>query len=228
MATFSALVDRLVFEVSRPDKRTLLIDCLNSSVSDVHAKSTPSGAAPVLFYENLLEVEFTPLAVDPCVWPIPKPALFMGMEAIKDVGRGFFYQARSPRTLRSIDSDMSALGTYYRTGSNIALVGARVGAPVLMAYYNRLAALPYKEPSARVVIESSPGDYTRNGGGAALTQAEIDGETNWMLARYEPALRLGSLAKFYVSLNDLDRAKMTYSAYETAKAAIQAQEPSGT
>jgi hypothetical protein len=228
MFTFSGLVDHIVQLTSRPDRRDLIVTALNSTIRDMHIRPAGAGSpmgSPVKYYENMVEVEFTPVAgVSPVLWPIPKPGIFMALSAMRCSIRQVNFRERSPSSLIPLERDYAAQGIYYKTGAQYAIAGAIPGVPLHIAYFTYLPALAYIAPADRLVqvIDS---EYRL----VALPDTEPDVptltlETNWLLARHWSALLEGTVSRVYRALNDLDRAKIAYSAFSSLQAAIQSTE----
>lgn len=227
MTTFSALVDNLVTEVSRPDRRESIAQNVNSVIRELHFANLPGGGSPIKFVENLVEAEFTPTS-NPVVWPLPNPANFMAIEAIRDPVRDTQLVERSPRNVTALSRDFDALAYYYRTGNALAMVGIITDRPLQIAYYRFLPALKYKLPAARLVVQNDLGDYvSASDGVSAPSESELEAETNWVLGRHSAFVREGALSKHFRGLNDLERAKMFYSSYESMRSGIQRQEGTG-
>lgn len=225
MTTFSAFVDKLVIETSRPDRRASLADNTNSVIRELHFKNLPGSGAGVRYSDNLVEEYFTPTTT-PVIWPITRPNLFMGLEAIYDPIRSIHFTERHPRNIRSLESDLEAMAIYYRTGAAYTLGGALSGVELLVAYYEFLPALKYVIPPLRQIEDNDSAGYVWSGVGTSLEEG-LALETNWMLDRHESVIREGVLSKHYRVLNDLERARMFYSSYETMRAGVQLQEATG-
>lgn len=226
MHTFSTLVDHIVQLTSRYDRRELISQSINSTIRDMHLRSpsaiSPLGA-PIRYSENLIEVEFDPGSMNPVLWSIPRPQIFMDIAAARCSVRNRIYEKRSPQSLRDMHKEFSTFGVYYRTGNKLAFLSDGAYYPIQIAYFIYLPTLAYLSIADREV-EIVDGEFVKVSDGTAPTQVQYDKETNWMLARHSSALLEGAVSRVYRALNDLDRSKIAYSAFNAMQIAVQATE----
>lgn len=223
MKTFSEFVDSMVVETMRPDRIITIAEALNATIREIHFNSANGPyTGPVRFSENLVEDTFTASGEAPYVWPIPNHQNFMDISAIMDTRSRKAVAYRTPGTLQPRGTDFTPAGSWYRSGPTIVFDNIRVGVPLAIAYYTYLPRLTYFPVGSRVIQENlDTGEYELVAGGGVPTEEQIAKESNWMIQRHLSALRQGILAKLYIQLNDLERGRLAYSAFETAKSGIQ-------
>lgn len=223
MTTFSQLVDEITLELLRPDLRVSIAAYLNSTIREIHAVGNTG--LPILFSENRLEVEFSPLTV-PAVWPIPSTPRFQRLEVAYESVKGVYYKERA--LTRINDASMEPYW-WYRTGSNIAFSNLEVGETVELAYFEFPRLLTYYAAAARPATWSSETETF-----TYLPAYDVDEttrenarnlSTNWLLLRWgELALKQGIRSKVWSRLGDMDRARIAYSAFEAMRVQLIASE----
>ena len=223
MPTYTEMVESLILESRRPDMRLVIAADLNSTIRDLHFRTVGGdGGAPVRYSNNLVEDELTLAGSAPYMWDIPRPALFMAMEDVFCRNRNIHLELRSPKTIHRLSTDFTALAIYYRSGPAIVMGGVYSGDSIAISYYEYLGGLRLKTPDAQVIRSTeTPGIYERISDSGVPTEAELAAETNWLLDKYDMVIREGVLSKLYRRINDLDRAKMSYSAFESGRISIQ-------
>ena len=224
--TFSSLVDSLIIELQRPDKRDLITSSLNGAIRDLHLRPADrAGAAPVRYAENMVELQVTLTPPAPFLWQIPSPATFMGIEAMKFTGTNDFLSERRPSTMRNLATDFTAKARYYRSGSYYAFDGVWESQQLDIAYYTYLPRLFYIDPALRTIVwDASQGMFVREIDMLPPTEVQLAKETNWALERHAETLRAGVKAKVNLATNNLEVGKIHYSAFESGRAGVQSAE----
>lgn len=222
MRTFSQIIDEMIDELKRPDMRATLVSYLNTTVRELHKRS--SGGIAVHYGENRVETTYE-ITETPIVWEIPSPQQFQDLETIYVPTRGVYLTKSKPGVaLRPSDNPLDRF-YYYRTGPAFALAGLEVGESVNISYFAYPPRLEYAAVADRVCwYDPSVESYVVADSWAG-TDAEAKAKvTNWLLERYGDELREGVRVKIYRRLNNPEQASQSHLTFEAAKMAIQLAE----
>jgi len=223
MTTFSQLVDDMVLEHLRPDLRVTIASYANQTIRELHSRK--GNSEPILFGANRLEVEFMfPSA--PAVWPIPSGPRFQRMETAFSAVRGQYY---TERALSRIYKDNQSPFCWYRSGSSFVFSNAEASEVMKISYFEFPRFLTYYTAALRPAVwNPETEEYTY------LAAYDIDDSTrenardlttNWILERWgEAVVKQGVRAKIFSRLGDGDRARMSYSAFESFREQMNASE----
>jgi hypothetical protein len=224
MTTFSQMVDELVAECARPDQYANIASYISQTIRELHVQRAggSSDGMPILYGENLVEVEIEADTEERFLWAIPNPARFQYMESVWFASIGDYARPRTPSSALAFSEEINGNAYYYRTGSQFAFAGyGGVYGLIKLAYHEFPRRLIYYKKADRPAVwNPETEDYTylpsydtsidqRN---LALTLT-----TNWMLDRYEDVLKEGARAKLYKRLGDELKMKASYSLFESFK-----------
>ena len=222
MTSFSQIVDELVAETLRIDLRPVIADYLRQTIRDMHMDSDKK--MPVFYPDNRKEEQVSLSGVtdeNVFVWPIPAVTLFQQMEAIYYRSYGVYSVEKKPSIAKNRGQfDPNSQYYWYRVGSNLCLANpGKDGSLIDISWFEYLGSLAYYAPALNpATYNMETGLYTILAG---YTEAEAMAKsTNWMIQRHGDTLKEGLRAKVYKRLADLDRARLCYSQFETARQAI--------
>lgn len=223
MTTFSQLIDEMVAEHLRPDLRIAITSYANQTIRELHSRK--GNSEPILFGENRNEVEFTfPSA--PAIWPIPSTTRFQRLETAYSPVRGVYYVERS---LSRVYKENENPFCWYRSGPNFVFSMAEASEVMKISYFMFPRFLTYYATADRPATwdaESETFSYHADYTATAELQAEAESlTTNWILLRWgEAVVKQGIRAKVFSRLGDGDRARMSYSAFESMREQMNASE----
>lgn len=211
MTTFSQLVDDAMFEVKRPDMVREIADYLNQTIRECCA--SPQSNLAALYTSNLIETQLTATSED-LVWDVPNVGTFQHLLAVRydsvySDGDPVYAKPMSPGRAMNSQSFF-----WYRAGNYVVFKGfGGVGALVSLAYFEYPRSLKYKAVANRKVTWDDETGFTYD---PTLTTPELQAaayllECNWMLERWEDALKEGLRAKVYKRVGDDTRAARCYS-----------------
>jgi hypothetical protein len=202
---------------------------LNQTVREIHTFSRDG--TPVFYEDNRLEesVILSGMTVDPgkYLWTIPNLTVFQAMDAVWYGSVGKYAEERNPR-VAMLPNLMNPSDPYYwyRSGPQIAFSTPGLdGQEILLSYFAYPRSLPYFAGGTSPILfnrftfayEVNP-KYT----GPTLTYDQAMAvSTNWVLQRHEDSIKEGVRAKAWKRVDDMNRAKLSYSTFETMKTAIQ-------
>ena len=227
MTTYTQLVNDMVEELLRPDKRGAICSYLNQTVREIHFKS--ANQAPIRFDANRFEDEFAINTDSPYIWSIPFPSAFQSVEAFYNPEFGIYVPPRNPKVTQEFSFQPYRDVYWYRSGAYIAISGLTNGGTLKATWFQFPPSLVDQSavPDAqRVVWDPITYAYKFASGGGIPTQPEIDLAAHWMLERWEETLKQGVRAKVYAGMGDGDRARMMFSAFEAQRAGLWESEPS--
>jgi hypothetical protein len=223
MFTASQIIDSMAVELVRLDLRAngVLIGYLNQTVRELH--SHPKEGMPILYESNLVEEQFTVTAL-PAVWPIPSIARFQDVAAIQNEDNGVTFSRRKPKYISERGPD----SYWYRTGGYIALSSTTLGvdSKINLAYYMYAPRFTYYTAAVRPAYfnaDTNAWVYL-----TAVTDEEKEAARNsvshWMLERWAEVVQEGIRSKVWRRLGETERAKLAYSAYQSARLEILSAE----
>lgn len=218
MITFSQLVDEMVSETRRPDMRAEIATYLNQTLREVHFE--PSRGNVIFYAENRQDIQLTATAESGEVWPIPNPATFQGVEAVRFashyLGRFEFASEINPGP-----NTASKPFIWYRAGPQLVFGGAvgygGIGGIIQISYFEYPRALKYKDAAAREATYDVDSGWTYavayndTPENRAIARERT---SNWLLFRWSDVLREGLRAKIYKRLSDQLRSQTSYSLYQ--------------
>lgn len=226
MTTFSQLVDDMVAESRRRDLQLEIEKYANQTIRDCHFNE--ENRSLVLFGENRQEALVYATDDESYVWPIEKPQLFAQLEVIHCPDVGMDAVLRNPSQMNTrANRDGNPL--YYRTGPNIAITGfGQTDSPIQIAWFAYPRRLVYYAVAARPMRwdeETESKVYSTAYNATLELREEADDLcTNWLLSRWPDLIREGVRAKLYKKLNDSERMRSAYSAFESNRRAMVAAE----
>jgi hypothetical protein len=223
VTTFSQAIDDLVAETRRPDMKAILGDYLLQTIRELHVDTKSGSVGRALkFPDNLVEDELTADAETGFTWAIAAPHRFQLFESAYYENRGLYSRNRSPSSAFAFSEEINGDVYHYRSGNYFCFSGyGGLDAIIKIAYYQYPARLTYYSAALRPAVWSDEAQ-----GWTYLDSYDITDETranavalvtNWMLLRYPDLLKEGTRAKLYKRLNDPDRARMAFSAFESMK-----------
>jgi hypothetical protein len=222
MTTFSQIVDDIVAETLRLDLLGVIADYLRQTIRDMHIDSVTK--MPAFYPDNRKEVQVILSGVgteNVYVWPIPKATLFQQMEAVYYRAYGVYSLEKKPsiaKVNRGVDPNSRYY--WYRAGSNICMANpGKDGQLVDVSWFEYLGSLAYYAKALNPAIYDLASDSYVIANGYTNDQA-LALSTNWMIQRHADTLKEGVRAKIYKRLADMDRARLCYSQFETARSAI--------
>ena len=229
MTTFSQLVDDVVMELLRPDLLVAAVSYVNQTMRELHFKPNPAGQSIMVHYDaNRLEDEVPVNTPEPFLWTIPSTTSFQDMEAAYSPTIGLYIKPKNPRVTKAVSFEPNANVFWYRSGPSIAFAGLPNGSTLQISWFEYARSMGYRATADRVV-EFDPLNqvYVRVGGGPAPTEAELLLETNWMLQRWgDSVVKEGLRAKLWKRVGEIERGRMAYSAFESARSGLWMAEPS--
>jgi hypothetical protein len=218
--TFSDVVDEVVTQSGRLDRRTAIIQYVNQTVREVELSK--------FFAKNLVELSLTTTA-EPHIWSFP--ANFRRLQAVK------YPQALEQwpkfRTPGPAQRDLEYY--YYSAGRYFMFEGLGIGDPIALAYHQFSNILGYYAATGNVRPARweeegqdwsylSSGSYVSTLGSTALDEAAQALVTNWVIYDHFQMVVEGTLAKLFKSIKDLERSSLSYSLYKTLWDAMKEDE----
>lgn len=228
MTTFSQLIDDTIIELVRPDLLQMMPSYLNQTIRELHMFSRDG--TPVFYDDNRREelVTLSNMDINEGVynWQIPNMALFQGVGALWYDSVGRYVQPGNPQTARIVSGYPGERRYWYRSGQYIVFSDAgRDGQTVRVMYYEYPRSLVYyPDGKSPILFNRETGLYELNPNRQDQTltyDQAMDRSTNWMLQRHEETQREGLRAKAWKRADDNNRAKLSYSTFETQKLGIQ-------
>lgn len=227
MRTLSQMVDEIAAETKRPDLLTDISRYVNQTIRELHFSGDRRAAQ--FFRSNFKEAELTTVNDSGYVWAIPDSALFQAFACAKYpsvfdfTGNATWAKEIRPGR-RQNDSD----AYWYRAGEAIAFSGYGAGGnKILVGYFEFPKSLKYYEdPTDRLAQYDVEDGWTYH---ASVTTPELEeaareNVSNWILLRWADVVAEGVRAKLYKRVDDSDRAKLAYSAYEALRQGLWTSE----
>ena len=227
MTTFSQLVDDMVAESRRRDLQLEIEKYANQTIRDCHFNEENRNL--VLFGENRQEALVYADSDESHVWPIERPQLFAQLEVIHCPDVGLDAVLRNPSQMNTREN-RNGNPLYYRTGPNIAITGfGQEDSPIQIAWFAYPRRLIYYPPGATRPMEWDDAAENKTYATAYNSTPELREQadelcTNWLLMRWPDLIREGVRAKLYKKLNDSERMRSAYSAFESNRRAMVAAE----
>lgn len=231
MASFSQIIDAVITETFKPDRKPVLVSGLNQTIRELHSSDV---STPIGYADNLVEASLIADSETGYTFQIPSPMFFQKIEAVFYWASARYATMRSPSSLRAM-VDLIGGGEYgyYRTGNSIAFENyGGLNAEISLAWFEYLPGLAYYKPADRPAwfdYDTQTWKYHANYDiNDATRQQALNLSTNWMCFRHTETLKEGARAKLYKSLGDEVRMRTAYSAFEKArKDLIAAEEYTG-
>lgn len=226
MFTFSQLVDEMVSETKRPDLISEIARYVNQTVREVHFDPTRGGA--IFYDDNFREAQVTATSDSTQTWEIESPTTFQKMAAVgfpnqwnRD-GQAIWAVETTPgRHLNAIEN------YYYRSGNTFVFAGfGSPGSKINLGWYEFPRSLKYKQPAARPASYDPEEGWTYAAGvdTPELQEAARLVTTNWLLLRWSDIMAEGIRAKLYKRLSDTERARTSYSLYQSLRQGLWTSE----
>lgn len=227
MFTLSQLVDDLAAECSRPDMLSDLARFVNQTIREVHI--SPDRKAAVLFKSNFQELQLQATSETGFTWDVPNPATFQVMAGVQfpetyDFGGNAVWakEVTPGPHLRQKDY------YYYRVGDTFAFSGyGGLDRYINLGYYEFPKSLKYYPDDATRPAEYDPEDGWTYPAGAATDEDKATARlnsTNWLILRWSDVVSEGVRAKLYKRLADTERARTSYSMYESLRQGLWTSE----
>ncbi len=222
MTTLSQVIDEIVEETGHQELRLAIPSWLHQTLRELHFND----ATPMKYPDNLFEDYVTADSDEGYLYPLVAPQQFQVMESVYYETRGIYAPPRSPAASMAFLEQINGDVYHYRTGGYIALSGyGGTGATVKIAYYLIPPRLQdFKNASLRPAQwdeENQVWVYLPAYDVDATTRADaLTKTTNWLLLRHKEVIMEGVRAKLYKRLNDPDRAKIAFSAYNSMKGIV--------
>jgi hypothetical protein len=225
--TISQLVDELVDETKRPDMLTDLVRFVNQTVRESHFSGDRRAA--LLFKGNFKELELTATSETGFSWDAPTPAIFQHMAAVQ-YPEVFDFEGKTIWAMEIQPgkrvNDLEHY--YYRAGDSFAFSGyGGNGKTINIGYYEFPPSLKYYPDDATRPAEYDPEDGWTYPAGAATPEEQEAARlrvTNWLLLRWSDVISEGVRAKLYKRLSDTERARTSYSMYESLRQGLWTSE----
>jgi hypothetical protein len=232
VSTYSQIIDDLVAETLRPDMLVSMGIYLHQTIRELHVNQ----GASLKYADNLIEVELTADLEEGYTWQIPNPQRFQLMESVWYEMRGLYAKSRFPSSAFAFSEEINGDVYFYRSGQYFCFSGyGGLDSIVKLAYYEYPRQLIYYKPAVRPAtwnVETQSWSYLSSYNVDSTTKANaLLLSTNWMLDRYEDLIKEGIRAKLYKRLGDGDRARMSFSSFESFKPVLfssETQDHSGT
>lgn len=222
MTTFSQLSDSLVLELKRPDLAAEIRTYLNQTIRELHMEPNRGG---ILCFKDNLKEDLLVADVDTnFAWDIPNVSVFQTIAGARY--DSIIDQDGNPRWAKELHSPSRVMSSedywFYRSGSRVFFRGYGGNLAIIsLSWYEYPPALAYYDVANRPVQYSLAGvptyhaDYDDND----ITKANADLlSTNWILRRWHTLVEEGVRAKVYKRTGDLDRARTSYSMYQSLRA----------
>lgn len=226
MYTFSQLVDEMVSETKRPDLVSEIARYVNQTIRELHFDPQRGGA---LFYdENFREERLVSASDSSFTWEIANPTTFQKMLAVGYPGQF----SRHGEPVWAVETTPgrhlnNLTNFYYRSGNTFVFSGfGGVGGTIQLGWYEFPSSLKYKAEAARPAqydIESG-WTYHANVNTPELQAAARELVTNWMILRWADIVAEGVRAKLYKRLSDTERARTSYSLYQSLRQGLWTSE----
>jgi hypothetical protein len=219
VTTLSQMVDELVVDTLRPDLRATIANAVNQTIRELH--NHPQSGTTILYDENLLEAVLTADSDIGFTWTLPRPHLFQVLEAVYYATVGKYAKLRKPSAIHRFIGEVDGQFYYYRTGPSIAFNAyGGTGAQIQLAWYEYPRALAYQSAASRLVTWSEAAQEFTFASSVTTPEAQLAAlelATNWLLARHAELVKQGVRAKVYARLGNYDRARLSYSLYESLR-----------
>ena len=221
MFTLSQLVDELVLETKRPDLVADIARFVNQTVRELHF--TQDRRAALLFKSNFKELALTTTSESGQTWAAPNPATFQILAAVQYPGVyngvGDTVWAVEQRPGPNL---VNKPYYYYRVGDSFVFSGyGGVGYTINLGYYEFPKSLKYypDDNTRPAEYDSETGEWSYPAGAATDEDKEIarDNSTNWLILRWSDIVAEGVRAKLFKRLSDTERARTSYSMYESLR-----------
>lgn len=197
-----------------------VVSYVNQTIRELHFHPSNNGA--VLYRENLREVLLTANVGTGFGWDIPDPLTFQAMQAVRYDSRGKYAREATPsRALAEMDS------YFYRAGSRYSFADfGGINATISLAYYEYPRPLAYRPAGSRPAtfgVESG-WTYAPSVNTPELQAAARLMTSNWLLMRWADVVAEGVRAKVYKRVSDTERARTSYSLYQSLRMGLVTSE----
>lgn len=220
MFTLSQMVDELVEEAKRPDMIADITRFVNQTVRELHF--TQDRRAALLFKSNFKELAITATSDSAFTWDAPNPALFQIMAAVQYPG--VYNGAGDPVWAKEVQPGPHLVNEdfyFYRVGDSFAFSGyGGNGYAINLGYFEFPKSLKYYPDDNTRPAEYDPEDgWTYPAGAATDEDKETarNNSTNWLILRWSDIVSEGVRAKLFKRLSDTERARTSYSMYESLR-----------
>lgn len=218
--TFSQLVDIMILETKRPDLKREIASYLNQTMRELHFEPIRNNA--IYYSENYREAALLATQETGFGWVAPNPATFQGPNAaqfasvFKDGLPVWATPAQPGPALRNKPYN------FYRAGTQIFFTGyGGVNSVINWSWFEYVPSLVYYETAARPAsYDPATNTWTYTGG------YDLNDDTrelarlltsNWMLLRWQEVIEEGLRAKIYKRAGDDQRARTSYSLYQSLR-----------
>lgn len=232
MTTFSELVDQITGEVRRPDLRADIAQYVNQTIRELHVD--PESGNVVTYDENFTEEQITATVETGQTWSAPIPGRFQKMGVVQYAS--VFVDGYNPfaRFVKPGPITNKLDHFYYRSGSTFIFGGlcgyGGVGGIINLGYYQYPASCKYYPSETRLAEHDSDTDEWEYADSITTEEqrtAARELSSNWLLQRWHDVIREGARAKTYKRVADTERARTSYSMYETLRKSVYSAEVTG-
>lgn len=226
MYTLSQMVDDMVAETKRPDLAVEITRYVNQTVRECHFSADRNAA--LFFTENFREEGIVADTESGFTWTIPEPTTFQKMVGVRyglafdDDGNQIWARETVPgRHLNGMER------FFYRVGSVFVFAGyGGLNGTISLAWYEFPRALKYKSAASRPAEYDIESGWTYH---ASVTTPELEEaarelSTNWLLLRWNDVIAEGVRAKLYKRVSDTERARTSYSLYQSLRQGLWTSE----
>lgn len=218
--TFSQLVDTMVGETKRPDLKREIAAYLNQTMRELHFEPERNNA--VLYSENYREAALTASTETGFGWTAPNPTTFQAPNAAQFVN---VVRDGEPVWGVPVTPGAGMRGrpyNFYRAGTQVFFSGyGGLNAVINWSWYEYVPSLVYYDMAARPgTFDPATQSWTYAPAfdtDAASRQLAQDMTTNWMLMRWQEVIEEGLRAKIYKRVGDDQRARTSYSLYQSLR-----------
>lgn len=221
MTTFSQLVDKMTLETKRLDLRGEIATYLNQTLRELHMEPTKGNV--IHYRDNLKEDIQIATTEEGFYWDVPNPAVFQGIvgcryDSVLDQNGNSVWATEMMSPNRGM-ADRPYW--FYRSGQRVFFKGyGGVMGIISLAWYEYPRSLKWHDALSRAA------SYDDEAGWTYAAEYDVDDTTrqiaqalvsNWLLLRWPTVIEEGLRAKVYKRLSDTERARTSYSMYQTLR-----------
>jgi len=205
--TFSALLDDVINQSRRPDRKTDIIRYIWQTLRECQVLA--------YFSQDMVETTVT-AGASPTIWTVP--AEFRLLRTVKYTALTAGFDDRYPKFIQPGKKQSQFDDFYYRSSDYFAFANVEAGETISLAYYNYFKKLPYFATANRPAVydlETQAWTYLPIYDVDATTQqAARDLVTNWMLFNWYDLILEGALAKVLKIVGD-PRSKSSFALFKS-------------
>lgn len=223
MTTFSQMVDTMVLETRRPDLLRDIVSYLNQTIRELHFN--PENGQAVFYRDNLKEDIITASVEEGLFWDIPYPQVFQQIagcryDSVFNLHGENIWAMEMLQPNRAMETQRY---WFYRSGQRVFFKNyGGIGARISLSWYEYPKSLVYYGVDCRPCEVDEYGfKYGESFlGETADDPCRVSAQhlcTNWLLMRWATVIEEGLRAKIYKRTSDSERARTSYSMYQSLR-----------